>query len=293
MEQSRPVFLVTGKNGQVGWELQRLSKNYPAIEWVFTDRTELDLSNPESIDAFFLNRSVHVVINAGAYTAVDKAESEQDLAFQINAAAVGQLARICAKQSARLITVSTDYVFPGKSEKPYPVNQPTDPINYYGYTKSVGEQMALTEDPFSWIVRTSWVYSSHGHNFVKTMLRLMKERTAIQVVADQVGAPTYAADLAEALIQMGHASVNDGSKPGGIYHYSNAANISWFDFAVAIRDNAGLNCEVNPIPSSSFPTPAKRPSYSVMDLKKIEEDFQISIKDWQERLKACMLELGY
>lgn len=293
MEQGRPVFLVTGKNGQLGWELHRLAENYPTIDWIFTDRSELDLSSAESIDAFFSNKQVDVVINAGAYTAVDKAETEQDLAFQINAAAVGQLARICAKQSARLITVSTDYVFHGQSDKPYLVDQPTDPINYYGYTKSVGEQMALTEDPSSWIVRTSWVYSSHGHNFVKTMLRLMKERTSIQVVADQVGAPTYAADLAEVLIKMGEASLIDKSKPGGIYHYSNAAHISWFNFAVAIRDNAGLNCEVNPIPSSSFPTPAKRPSYSVMDLKKIEDDFQITIKDWQERLKACMVELGY
>lgn len=293
MELAKPVFLVTGKNGQLGWELQRIAEKSDSIQWIFTDRNELDLSNSESIDRFFESLKVDVIINAGAYTAVDKAETEQHLVFQINAAAVGQLARICAKQSARLITVSTDYVFQGQSDKPYIVDQPTDPINYYGYSKSVGEQMAIAEHALSWIVRTSWVYSSHGHNFVKTMLRLMKERDIIQVVADQFGAPTYAADLAEALLTMAQAAINDKSKSGGIYHYSNLAQISWFDFAVAIRDIASLKCEVKPIPSSSFPTPAKRPAYSVMDLHKIKQDFQIPIKDWREQLVLCMRELGY
>ena len=290
----KPIVVVTGKNGQLGWELQQLASSFQdSFEFVFTDRTMLDLAVPASIAPFFEKIRPQFFINCAAYTAVDKAETEKELALIINATSVGEIASCCAKFHTKLITISTDYVFDGQGTAPYSTTTPTHPVNYYGNTKAIGEQKALENNPNTIIIRTSWVYSAHGNNFVKTMLRLMKERPEIKVVNDQEGCPTYAADLAEALIKMGEASLIDKSKPGGIYHYSNYAHISWFNFAEAIRDYAGLNCEVNPIPSSSFPTPAKRPSYSVMDLKKIEDDFQITIKDWQERLKVCMLELGY
>ena len=287
----KPIVVVTGKNGQLGWELQQLASSFQdQYEFVFADRTMLDLGAPESIAPFFDSVKPQFFINCAAYTAVDKAETEKDLAFTINAISVGEIASCCAKYQTRLITISTDYVFDGQGKVPYPTNTPTNPVNYYGYTKAIGEQKALENNPNTVIIRTSWVYSTHGNNFVKTMLRLMKERPEIKVVADQQGCPTYAADLAEAIMQIVNASVK-GNNRSGIFHYSNTGAITWFNFASTIKDLAGLNCTVHPIPTSDFPTPAKRPAYSVMDLKNISEVFGVQLKDWKLSLKNCMDQL--
>ena len=284
----KPIVVVTGKNGQLGWELQQLASSFQdQYEFVFTDRTMLDLGAPESIAPFFDSVKPQFFINCAAYTAVDKAETEKDLAFTINAISVGEIASCCAKYQTRLITISTDYVFDGQGKVPYPTNTPTNPVNYYGYTKAIGEQKALGNNPNTVIIRTSWVYSTHGNNFVKTMLRLMKERPEIKVVADQQGCPTYAADLAEAIMQIVTAAQN-GNKSCGIYHYSNAGSITWFEFATAIKEIAGLTCSVLPIPTEAFPTPAKRPAYSVMDIKDIADVFGIELKEWKTSLRKCI-----
>lgn len=287
----KPIVVVTGKNGQLGWELQQLASSFQdSYEFVFTDRTMLDLAVPASIAPFFESVKPQYFINCAAYTAVDKAETERDLALTINAISVGEIASCCAKYQTRLITISTDYVFDGQGKAPYTTNTPTNPVNYYGYTKAIGEQKAMENNPNTIVIRTSWVYSTHGNNFVKTMLRLMKERPEIKVVADQQGCPTYAADLAEAIIQI-IAVAQKGNSVAGIFHYSNTGAITWFDFASAIKEAAGLTCSVLPIPTEAFPTPAKRPAYSVMDLKDIEEVFGVVLKPWESQLKDCLNQL--
>jgi len=284
----KPIIVVTGKNGQLGWELQQLASTFEdSYEFIFTDRTQLDLSNPSSIHPFFEATKPKYFINCAAYTAVDKAESDQDAAMTINATVVGEIATCCSSFNCKLITVSTDYVFNGNGESPYQVDTPTDPVNFYGATKAIGEQLAITNNPSTIVIRTSWVYSEHGNNFVKTMLRLMKERSEIKVVNDQEGCPTYAADLANAIMQIvgSHAKGNNAS---GIFHYSNAGAITWFQFAQAIQEEADLSCTVLPIPSSAFPTPAKRPAYSVMHIQKIATVFGVELKPWRESLKQCL-----
>lgn len=287
----KPVVVVTGKNGQLGWELQQLAAFYQnEFEFFFTDRTELDLGDPASIEPFFKAVKPQYFINCAAYTAVDKAEFDQELALAINATAVGAIALCCEKNNCKLITISTDYVFNGNGQSPYQLNTPTDPVNYYGFAKCIGEQLAQKNNPSSVIVRTSWVYSTHGNNFVKTMLRLMKERPELNVVDDQIGSPTYAADLAQAIMKI-IAMNQQGTHHAGIYHYSNIGAISWFDFAVAIKEEAGLNTHIKPIPTSAFPTPAKRPAYSVMDTDQIMQDFDISLHEWRNSLKRCLKEM--
>lgn len=284
----KPIVVVTGKNGQLGWELQQLASSFQdQYEFVFTDRTMLDLGAPESIAPFFNSVKPQFFINCAAYTAVDKAETEKELALTINATSVSEIAASCAKYQTRLITISTDYVFDGQGKAPYATDTPTNPVNYYGYTKAIGEQKALENNPNTVIIRTSWVYSTHGNNFVKTMLRLMKERPEIKVVADQQGCPTYAADLAEAIMQIVNASVK-GNNRSGIFHYSNTGTTTWFNFATAIKEMAGLTCSVLPIPTEAFPTPAKRPAYSVMDLHDIATVFGLELKEWKNSLRKCM-----
>lgn len=287
----KPIVVVTGKNGQLGWELQQLASSFESrYQFVFTDRTMLDFAHPESIAPFFEQYHPQYVLNCAAYTAVDKAESEQPEAMTVNGISVGELATACEKHHCKLITVSTDYVFDGNGTTPYQTDTPTDPVNYYGYSKCIGEQLAQQNNPSSIIVRTSWVYSVHGHNFVKTMLRLMKERPELKVVSDQVGSPTYAADLAAALMQIVEED-QQGNHHSGIYHYSNTGVISWYDFAVAIRDQAQLSANVLPIPGSAYPTPAFRPAYSVMDTSKIAADFGIELKPWEQSLAQCLKQL--
>lgn len=289
----KPLIVITGKNGQLGWELHRL---YAGLEnkfdFLFTGRDELDLGKPQTIPSFFKKYQPEYFINCGAYTAVDKAETEQEAAYTINAESVGILAKECAAVNGVFITLSTDYVFNGKGTKPYTIDEPTQPINYYGYTKWLGEKLALENCKQTIIIRASWVYSLHGNNFVKTMLRLMKERPEISVVDDQVGSPTYARDLAAAILHIVYQLSTINHQPQfGIYHFSNKGAVSWYNFAVAIKTLAGLNCKVNPIPSSSYPTPAKRPSYSVMDTGKITEDYKVVLNDWEESLKDCLHQL--
>lgn len=283
----KPLILVTGKNGQLGWELSQLAAAYHSFDFVFLGRTELDLSDNLSIQNCIEKYRPAYCINCAAYTAVDKAETEQAMAYQVNAAATGAMADACRKLNATLITISTDYVFNGNGTKPYPVNEPTDPVNYYGYSKRAGEQLALTNNPATIIIRTSWVFSSHGNNFVKTMIRLMKERESLNVVADQTGAPTYAHDLAAAIIQI-IQQLEAGNKHYGIFHFSNAGITNWCDFAKAIATEAQLACNVKGITTAEYPTPAKRPAYSVMDTGKISKDYGIVMREWEEALHDCI-----
>jgi dTDP-4-dehydrorhamnose reductase len=284
-----PKIIVTGANGQLGKEIRMLATAYPAYQFVFLSREDLPIHDFETIRNFFEITKPQFCINCAAYTAVDKAEEEKDQAFQINAEAVGVLAAVCKKYAAQFIHISTDYVFDGTAAAPYKENDVANPVNTYGATKLKGEQEALQYNPSSIIIRTSWVYSEFGKNFVKTMMKLMSEREELKVVNDQVGSPTYAADLAEAILQIISASQAPGNNwHPGIYHFSNNGIISWYDFAVAIKKISGSKCNILPIPSSNFPTPAKRPSYSVFDKEKIQSAFGISLKDWGDSLSICI-----
>ncbi len=284
---SKPVIAVSGRNGQLGWELQRLSVNFPQFEFIFCDRSELDIMNKENVSIFFQENKPGYFINTAAYTAVDKAETDKETAYKANAEAVGYLALKCKEVDATLITFSTDYVFNGNGTEPYQESEATEPINYYGYTKEAGEKLALENWKKAIVIRTSWVYSSHGHNFVKTMLRLMKEKTDLNVVNDQVGSPTYAKDLAEVTMQI----IEQGAGNYGIYHYSNEGLISWFDFAAEIAKQSGSKCNVHPITTDQFPTPAKRPKYSRLEKSRIKADYNIDFKNWQKSLQECLNEL--
>ena len=285
---SKPLIVVTGKNGQLGSELELLAPLFNEYyNFLFADRSQLDLSSNDAIDNFFAIHKPAVIVNCAAYTAVDKAESDKDAAFQINATAVGKLAAHALSLHALFITISTDYVFNGNSTTPYLPSDTTDPVNYYGESKAVGEQLAIKNNPGSIIIRTSWVYSRFGNNFVKTMLRLMSERPSLNVVGDQIGAPTYAADLAAAIMQVVKQKLA-GNKHTGIYHYSNSGNISWYDFAVAIGEIIHTNCVINKIGTEAFPTPAKRPRYSLMDCGAIIQDFGVQQPAWEDSLQVCI-----
>ena len=281
-------IIVTGAGGQLGRELQALAAAFPSLEFVFADRSQLAVDDPALIASFFDDNRCDWCINCAAYTAVDRAETEKEAAFRINGDAPGWLARACKVFGARLIHISTDYVFDGSSSAPLREDDATDPINAYGASKLEGEEKALREHPDgTLIIRTSWVYSEFGNNFVKTMMRLMGERPAISVVNDQVGSPTYAADLAAAILHIVCAS----SWAPGIYNYSNEGTISWYDFALAIRELIGSSCQVNPIPSTSFPTPARRPHYSLLDKDLIRKTYGLSIPDWRDSLRICISRL--
>jgi dTDP-4-dehydrorhamnose reductase len=282
-------IFVTGSNGQLGRELRVLAPDYPRYEFFFFDRATLSVEDADASRAFLTREKPQWLINCAAYTAVDKAESEKETAFEINGDAPGYLAAACRKTGARLIHVSTDYVFDGTSATPLKETDPTNPINAYGASKLEGERQAIRNNPEGTVViRTSWVYSEFGNNFVKTMIRLMKERPAINVVDDQIGSPTYAADLAAAILHM----IDFPTFTPGLFHYSNEGRISWFDFATAIRDAIGSSCLVNPIPTAQYPTPAKRPNFSLLDKTLIRETYNLTIRDWHSSLLACLGKLG-
>ena len=283
----RKKILVTGANGQLGMEIQQLAKTYPLFEFIFTTREEMPLDNPEAISNFIAKHQPQYFINCAAHTAVDKAESEKELAYQINAEAPGIIAKACKENNVQLIHISTDYVFNGTGNVPYKEDDATDPVNLYGDSKLQGEKKVMQFNPGSIIIRTAWVYSEFGKNFVKTMLRLMADKEQISVVSDQSGTPTYAADLAQAILQI----ISSQQWTPGIYHFSNEGNITWYDFAVAIKELSGSNCKVNPIPTSQYPTPAKRPFYSVLDKTKIRQTFNIPPKDWKASLSTCLQQL--
>ncbi len=288
----KPVIIVSGKNGQLGKELRDIASSYSNFDFIFFDKNELNIADKSSLQNIFQKYIPAFFINCAAYTAVDKAEAEKENAYSINAEAVGNIAKQCYQYKTKLIHISTDYVFDGNGKQPYKVDDITNPVNYYGYTKLEGERLALENNADTIIIRTSWVYSKYGNNFVKTMLRLMNERSAINVVNDQLGSPTYAKDLAEAIIEIvnNQYSVNNIQSPG-IYHFSNKEIISWFDFAVAVKEIKQLDCIVNPIPTSAYPTPAKRPSYSAFDTSKIAGTFNINLKNWKASLQECLAQL--
>lgn len=287
------IVLVTGANGQLGWELQQFVAKNPDLpfHFLFADRHMLDLSQPEKFATLFNYKHPAYLINCGAYTAVDKAETDRDNAYQINATVVGVLAKMCAEINCKFIHFSTDYVFDGNGESPYKTDSSTDPVNYYGFTKCEGEKLTLENNPDSIIIRTSWVYSTHGKNFVKSMIRLMQEKEQLNVVGDQTGSPTYAADLAEMVIAIMMADLA-GNRQKGIYHYSNSGIISWYQFAEAIKQAIKSTCNISPISTSQYPTQAKRPMYSALDCTKTCADFNIQLKPWQESLISCISKLS-
>jgi len=280
----KPSVLVTGSNGQLGKELQVLAESYPQFRFVFASREDLKLHHYGLVENFFLATKPQYCINCAAYTAVDKAESEVDMATLVNGESVGNLAAVCKKYQTKLIHISTDYVFNGESEIPYKEDDSTSPINTYGVSKLKGEQLCMQEDPDAIIIRTAWVYSSFGNNFVKTMMRLMNERNELNVVSDQVGSPTYAADLAKAILSI----ISSGKWQSGIYHYSNEGKISWYEFAQAIKNITGSKAIVHPIEAAQYPTPARRPHFSLLNKEKIKSDYHLSIPDWKESLAACI-----
>lgn len=279
-----PRIVITGAGGQLGSELRAIASSYPELEFVFVSRHDLPIENQSAVYEFFEAKRPQYCINCAAYTAVDKAESDREKAFLINGHATGTLASTCNKYGSGFIHISTDYVFNGKGTHPYTEDEEVDPVNTYGTSKLKGEELTIKQNPHAIIIRTSWVYSYYGSNFVKTMMRLMKERTTVNVVNDQQGSPTYAADLAKALIEI----VKSGNWLSGIYNYSNRGIITWYDFAMAIKELSGSSCNIIPVSASEFPTTAKRPGYSVLNTQKIESVYKVSIPGWKESLSKCI-----
>jgi len=277
-------ILITGGNGQLGSELRVLSKVYTQFEWVFTDYQELDLCDLENLEIALNTINPKIIINCAAHTAVDKAETETELSDVLNHRSVAVLAKWSHANNCRMIHVSTDYVFDGTASTALTETALPNPINVYGVTKLAGEQICLQNNPNAIIIRTSWVYSSFGNNFVKTMSRLMQERDTLNVVDDQIGSPTYAADLARAIMTI----LIHKNWEAGIYNFSNEGEISWYEFALAIQEIGGFDCAISGIPSSAYPTPAKRPQYSLLDKTKIKTTFGVEVPDYKESLKTCM-----
>lgn len=285
------MILVTGANGQLGQCFRQLAPLFPQHQFLFAGSADLDVSNRRAVLAFFKKHPVSWCVNCAAYTAVDKAESEPALARKINVTGPKNLGEACALAGVPLVHFSTDYVYHGSRNLPLTETDPVQPKGVYARTKLAGERAALKIHPLTMVVRTSWVYAAHGHNFVKTMLRFGAERPELRVVFDQIGTPTYAPDLASATLQV-IDSVQNGTvsreQIGGIWHYSNEGVTSWYDFAVAIFELANLPCRVQPIESSQYPTPAQRPPFSVLNKGKIKTTFGLQIPHWRESLKVCL-----
>lgn len=278
-------ILVTGANGQLGSELAILYANYSHYEWIFADRTQITLDDLDILENQLNQTQPDVIFNCGAYTAVDRAETEKELAFTINHRAIELIAKYTQENNVKLIHISTDYVFDGTSSIALNEDEETNPVNVYGASKRAGEIACLKENPNSIIIRTSWVYSKFGNNFVKTMQRLMQEREAINVVNDQIGSPTYAVDLAQAMVDI----LDSPKWIPGIYNYSNEGEISWYEFALSIKEFGGYNCNVGGISSESYPTPAKRPKFSLLDKKKIKATYNLIIPNYKESLKKMFV----
>ncbi|WDF59104.1 dTDP-4-dehydrorhamnose reductase [Flavobacterium sp. KACC 22758] len=278
-------ILVTGATGQVGSELFVLASTYPHYEWIFADRSKITLDNIELLQSQLNVFNPDIIFNCGAYTAVDKAESEKDLAFRVNHLAVELIGKYSAENNVKLIHISTDYVFDGSSSIALDEEAKTNPINVYGESKLAGEIACLKENPESIIIRTSWVYSKFGNNFVKTIQRLLQERDEINVVNDQIGSPTYAADLAQAMIDI----IEYSKWIPGVYNYSNEGEISWYEFALSIKELGSYNCKVKGIISSSYPTPAKRPSFSLLNKEKIKIVYNLDVPNYKKSLKKMFI----
>ena len=285
------MILVTGGNGQVGSELQALSKDSP-FDFIFTDYEDLDITDNEAVFNFFNSNGITYVINCAAYTAVDKAESDLEKAHAINVEGVKNLAYVCDKNSIPLVQISTDYVYHSNTQNiPFKEDDYTLPQGVYASTKLEGDLMAQALCSNTMIIRTSWVYSSFGNNFVKTMLRLGKERDKLTVIFDQIGSPTYARDLAAAILNVLEQldkGVVDEFKFNGIYHYSNEGVCSWYDFAKAIFEIKGIECDVSPIETKDYPTAAQRPHFSLLNKAKIKKEFNIEVPYWRDSLKECL-----
>ena len=283
------TILITGANGQLGNEM-RIKSAESDDHYIFTDVAELDITSAVAVESFVAENAVDVVVNCAAYTAVDNAEDDEATADKINHQAVANLATACAKHNATLIHISTDYVFGGDSCKPYTEEAQTTPLGVYGRTKLAGERAAAESGCRYIIIRTAWLYSEFGRNFCKTMRSLTSTKPALKVVFDQVGSPTYAADLAEAIVHI--ISTRQTDKVG-IYHYTNEGVCSWYDFAVEIaRQSGNTDCKIEPCHSEEFPTKASRPHYSVLDKTKIKATFGISIPHWQHSLSRCIENLN-
>lgn len=277
-------ILVTGCRGQLGSEMQLIAPEYPELKCFFTDVEQLDITKPEAVDAFVDQNSIDCMVNCAAFTAVEKAEDATELCDLLNHRAPGFLARAMARRGGNMIQISTDYVFDGTACKPYRETDKTCPASVYGSTKLAGEEAVLTACPDSMIIRTAWLYSSFGNNFVKTMLRLGREKEQLGVVFDQVGTPTYARDLARVV----YVILTKGIVPG-IYHFSNEGAISWYDFTKAIHRQSGItSCRVRPLLTDEYPTRAARPHYSVLDKTKIKQVYGIEIPYWEDSLAECL-----
>ena len=281
--------LITGSNGQLGSEIKELENNYNKVDLIFKDLPELDICNSEALETFIIDHKVNSVINCAAYTAVDKSEEDAEIAERVNSMGVLNLVNALKKVNGKLIHISTDYVFDGDHFSPYKESDPVSPIGVYGKTKRAGELAVINSAIDSIVIRTSWLYSSFGSNFVKTMLRLGSEKENLGVIFDQVGTPTFARDLAKTCLDI-LTGVNalKISKAGNLYHYSNEGVASWYDFAISIMELGGVNCKVKPIQTKDYPTLATRPHFSVFNKSKIKTDFEIEIPYWRDSLKDCL-----
>ncbi|MEZ4920716.1 MAG: dTDP-4-dehydrorhamnose reductase [Saprospiraceae bacterium] len=290
-KDSKYRVLVTGASGQLGKSFQHIQAAYPEFEFLWATSSDLDISKANSVEHYFDQHALYACINCAAYTAVDRAESEPDAARAVNETGVLNLANACSRQGIPLVHFSTDYVYHGNQNIPFKETDPVGPKSVYAQTKLAGENLALANNPTTMIIRTSWVYAPWGHNFVRTMMRLGAEREELSVVYDQVGSPTYAPDLAAAVLDIlrqllaGH--VSEGLLRG-IWHYSNEGVASWYDFAAAVFELEGLSCNLKPIETHEFPTPAPRPAYSLLNKYKIKTAFHLEIPYWRESLKTCL-----
>lgn len=283
-------ILITGSNGQLGSEFRSLATKYPNYQFTFTDIEELDLTDFKAVHSFFKEKTFDYCVNCAGYTAVDKAEDEPDKAFLLNAIAIENLAKECARNKVRLIHISTDYVFDGNATRPYKEDDPVSPESVYGLSKLKGEESVLKYSSDAIIIRTAWLCSRFGKNFVKTILRLGSEKNEMSVVDDQIGSPTFTRDFANAILEITSSIENRNTNE--IYHYSSEGTISWFIFAKVIIEMAGLKCEIKPVNTSEYPTKAKRPVYSVLDKGKIKNAFRLEIPDWKSSLSNLISDLN-
>lgn len=291
MPEITPNTWITGATGQTGQCLRDSLANHSEIRAVFTGREDVNLADEGQVKEFITERGIQVLIHTAAYTAVDRAEDEASVALQVNADIPQILAEACRQKGVPMIHVSTDYVFDGTSDRPYAESDTENPQSQYGLSKWLGELEVLQASPGNAVVRTSWLYSEYGHNFVKTMLRLGAEKESLRVVNDQHGCPTYARDLAEALLTMAAKLHANPGQFGGIYHFANAGATTWFEFASEIMKQAGLPCEVLPCTTEDYPTKAVRPAYSVLDTRKIQTTFGLEIRDWKSALADALSKL--
>ena len=278
------TILITGSHGQLGNEMQQTARRFPQFNYLYTDIEELDICDKAALDAFVKANAVNVIVNCAAYTAVDKAEDDVELCYKINADAVRNIGEIAAENNLKVVHVSTDYVFDGTNHIPYTEDQPVCPATVYGKSKLAGEQALLKTCKQAVILRTAWLYSSFGNNFVKTMMKLGTERDSLNVIFDQIGTPTYAADLADAIMRI----ISSKNFVPGIYHFSDEGVCSWYDFTKSIHRLAGITCDVRPIETKDYPARTPRPHYSVLNKAKIKSTYGIVIPHWEESLERCI-----